>query len=451
MALPEAPARRWKAGTLSPSGGMDAVRAGGGRTGAVDGRHRMARHARAPSGFSAGLDQVTVGGPHPHDPEHRDATGRTAGRAQKRRGVRWRRPLARGVLPHQPADGRQRDGTAGMEQAEVADFHQALGQDMRKESPDQLEDAQVQGAEAGPAHFLVGEGNGPLPEAYDAALGDGDLEDLGGQVGEGGMAVMMGLTRHVPGAAPDLGIDGLQEASLAHLFFEEGAVDGGEGVHGDQEMGAGGAPARAILGEATAWNDRVDVGMRRELPAPGREDAGAPWQVRSDEALVFGQPLEGRGGGMEQGRVGGAWGGAAEGTPGLRDREGHQEVRPGQLVVEVILEPRLGLVLLTLGTVAVAPGMVHTGLPPTCWARLEAVAVVAALAVWDGADHLMGWGGKVRIALQRLGSKGGAEVAPGGHGKSPCMRGFRRSSASSWPLGVRWREIRVVSSGACPR
>src|SRR5688572_7462903 len=103
MALPEAPARRWKAGTLPPSGGMGAVRAGGGRTGAVDGRHRIARHSRATSGFSAGIDKVTVGGPHPHDNVHRDATGRTAGRAKKRRGARWRRTLARVVLPHQPA------------------------------------------------------------------------------------------------------------------------------------------------------------------------------------------------------------------------------------------------------------------------------------------------------------------------------------------------------------
>jgi hypothetical protein len=102
---------------------------------------------------------------------------------------------------------------------------------------------------------------------------------------------------------------------------------------------------------------------------------------------------------MDHGLVGGALVGADEGTQGLRDREGHQEVWPGQLFVEVVLEPLLGFVLLTLGTMAVATGMVHAVLPPTCWARIEAVAIVAALAVLDGADHLTVYSGKVRIAL----------------------------------------------------
>ena len=50
------------------------------------------------------------------------------------------------------------------------------------------------------------------------------------------------LTVDVPGDGPDLGIDVLQQAGLAHVCFEEGAVDGGEGFDGDKEVGAGGPP-----------------------------------------------------------------------------------------------------------------------------------------------------------------------------------------------------------------
>ena len=63
-------------------------------------------------------------------------------------------------------------------------------------------------------------------EADEALVGDGDFEDRGGKGGEGGMAVVIGLRVDVPGDGPDLGIDLLQETGLAHVFFEQSAVDG---------------------------------------------------------------------------------------------------------------------------------------------------------------------------------------------------------------------------------
>ena len=91
------------------------------------------------------------------------------------------------------------------------------------------------------------------------------------------------------------GIDVLQQSGLAHVFFEEGAVDGGEGFDGDKEIGSGGQPGCAVRGEATARDDRVDVGVVLELPAPGVQDTGEPREVGPDEALVCGQPFEGHG------------------------------------------------------------------------------------------------------------------------------------------------------------
>ena len=79
---------------------------------------------------------------------------------------------------------------------------------------------------------------------------------------------------------------------------------------------------------------------------------------------------------------------ADEGSERLRHGEGEEEVRPGQLFVQVVLEPVLGLRLLTLGTVAVATGMIDAVVPPTAWALREAMAVMAALALLDGADDL---------------------------------------------------------------
>src|SRR2546430_9401599 len=132
------------------------------------------------------------------------------------------------------------------------------------------------GAGARTAHFPISEGDRAVLEAYDTAVGDRDSEDRRGEGGEGGVAVVGGLTRDVPGDGPDLGGDILQQSGLAHIVFADGAGDGGEGVHGDKDVGAGGHPGCAVLGEATARDHRVAMGVILQLPPPGVQDTGAP-------------------------------------------------------------------------------------------------------------------------------------------------------------------------------
>jgi len=114
-------------------------------------------------------------------------------------------------LHQQQAEGSGRDGTAGREQADMPDFHKAIGQDMLQEPAEKLHDVEVGGAWAGTAHFPGGEGDRAVLERDKAALGDGDPEDLRGEGGEGGVAVVMGLTVDVPRDGPDLGVDVLQQ------------------------------------------------------------------------------------------------------------------------------------------------------------------------------------------------------------------------------------------------
>ena len=112
---------------------------------------------------SAGIDEGPGGGPYPHDDAHRGATDRTAGR-ERWRGVLDRLVIAGVGLYDQQADGRERDGTAGMEKAEVADFHKAIGQDMLEEPAEKLYAVEAGGAEAGTAHFPGGEGDRAVRE-----------------------------------------------------------------------------------------------------------------------------------------------------------------------------------------------------------------------------------------------------------------------------------------------
>ena len=127
-----------------------------------------------------------------------------------------------------------------------------------------------------------------------------------------------------------------------------------------------------------------------------------------------------------------------EGSEGLRHGEGQEEVRPGQLCVQVVLEPLVGCRLLTLGAVAVATGMLDAMLLPTVLALREAMAVRAALALLDGAEDLAVRSGEVGITLQVLWGKRREDLAEGGHDRvsllevTRCLVEKEESIDASW-------------------
>jgi len=295
------------------------------------------------------------------------------------------------------------------------------------EPAEQLQDVERGRAEAGPAPFPVGAGDGPVQEAHEAAVGDGHGEAGGSEGGEGGGAVGLCLRVASPGASPPLGIDVRQQSGVRHGFLEERTGDGGERFDRHKEVGARGPPARAVLGEAPTGHHVMEVRVGLEVPAPRRQDPGATRQVRPHEALVVGQPLEGRGRGLNQGVGREALRRAEAGAERLRDRKGEEAVRPRELCGEVGLKPRLRCMLLALGAGAVAARMLDAGLSLTVGALREAMALGAAAAGLAGAAHLRVCGGEVRRALQGLGRKGGEDGAERGHGRSPGLRALSRS------------------------
>jgi hypothetical protein len=129
----------------------------------------------------------------------------------------------------------------------VSDFHNAVREHVLEEPAKQLHGVEGRGSWACTSRLTVNEGDGVVCETHEATVGNGDPEDRGGEIGEGRGAMWMDLAMDIPGDGPDLWGDVLQQAGLAHLFFEAGAGDGGEGLHGDKEGGAGGAPGRAVL------------------------------------------------------------------------------------------------------------------------------------------------------------------------------------------------------------
>ncbi len=254
----------------------------------------------------------------------------------------------------------------------------------------------------------------------------------------------------VPVGVPDQGVDRRQQSSLSHSFFEERAVKGCKGFHGDRDVGAGGSPCRAVRCEAPAGHHGVAGRMGLELSPPGREDAGKAGEGGADAALRLREPCEGLRRGVAQGLGGEAWLRAEKRAQGLRDGASTEAVRAGKLCVQVVRYPLLGLVMLTLRAVAMAPGMMDTVVFATAVALGEAVAVMPAAAVLDGADDRVVRGGEGGRARQGLRGEGVEDSAEGRQAWQPRLSASRRWEASSWPLCGRWRERMGVSRWAWP-
>ena len=68
------------------------------------------------------------------------------------------------------------------------------------------------------AYFPVG--CGAVREAHETVVRDGDREDIRGEGGESGVAVVRRLTVDVPGDGRGLGMMVLQQAGLEHVFLK---------------------------------------------------------------------------------------------------------------------------------------------------------------------------------------------------------------------------------------
>ena len=174
----------------------------------------------------SGIAEGRLAGKHTRNDKELSATVRAGKRARRVDG-RWC-GLTRGAdgqCDHLP-DRVGIDGSACVHKAAVSDLHAAIGHDMLEEPAETLHGVEGGGAWACTAGLTGGAGHGALLEAHDAAVGDGDCEDIRGEVCAGRVAVGVGRAVHIPVGVPDQWVEVGQALSVVHLLCEDGAVDG---------------------------------------------------------------------------------------------------------------------------------------------------------------------------------------------------------------------------------
>jgi hypothetical protein len=190
--------------------------------------HRVQASAscQRPPSLSARVQPGAVCGPQAPDHPQRSATGGAAGDARGRGDETRGLATEGGRLRSHQADGVGRDGAAGRQKAAVTDLSKASGHDRREASAEQLQGVESGRAWACTAALTGGAGDGAVLARDDAAVGDGALEDLWGEVLDGRVAVGVGLAVDVPVGFPGQWIARPQQSRLGHIFFAERAGDG---------------------------------------------------------------------------------------------------------------------------------------------------------------------------------------------------------------------------------
>ena len=135
------------------------------------------------------------------------------------------------------------DFAVGIHKSVVTDFHEAGGQHVLQEAADELHDFQRESSQSITVRFFIADEDGAILDCEDAAIGDGDFEDVGGKVFEACLRGRDGLGVDVPVDVPDLRGDLIEEAGVDHFIAELGSKDFGEGLDGQIEVGSGGMPA----------------------------------------------------------------------------------------------------------------------------------------------------------------------------------------------------------------
>lgn len=156
----------------------------------------------------------------------------------------WQREAT--VRFEKQSEGSQEQALGGAEEAEIADLDEAPGQDVLEEAVDEVIGGEGAEGDLSGSGRAVAKGDLVVFELDQAAVADGDPEDVGSQVLESSAAIADGFAVDHPILFPNKGGERIGEAGSLKGVVELGPKDSGEGFNGEQKMMMGRQPGTAI-------------------------------------------------------------------------------------------------------------------------------------------------------------------------------------------------------------
>ena len=136
----------------------------------------------------------------------------------------------------------------------------------------------------------VAKGDLVVFEFDQAAVADGDSEDVGSEILEGSAAVANWFAVDDPVLFPDGGRDIVGEARFLKGVVEFCSEDPGEGFDREQEVMVGRQPGAMIGGHPTGGDEIVNVRMVGQVASPGMQDTDQA-ELSADKTGILSQKL----------------------------------------------------------------------------------------------------------------------------------------------------------------
>jgi hypothetical protein len=203
---------------------------------------------------------------------------------------------------------------------------------------------------------------------------------------------------------------------LAEAVAEFGAVDAGQGVDVEEELGIGVFPLGAIQGNAATGDDDVQVVVIQQGLAPGMEDGG---EADLGSQVVAAELQQSLADGLEEEGVEGLAILAEEGIEFMGQGEDEMEVGDGQEVLALAFQPVAGVGALAGGAVAVAAGVGNEVFLAAFGAAVAVAAERVGATLHEGVEDAPVMGGQLGIARGHGPAQDLAQSGAGGHGSGP--------------------------------
>jgi len=161
---------------------------------------------------------------------------------------------------------------------------------------------------------------------------------------------------HDPVLLPNILGNLSEQTGLLEQVPELGTEDRGQGFLRQEVVVSRRSPPLAVRVQPTSGDQGVHMRVVAQVSRPAMQDADQA-KGATDVFGIGSQPLQGLLGGLEEQIVDDLLVGTGQTSHAVRYGEGGQEVRDGQEPGSLLLEPAIGLAILTLGAVAVFTGV----------------------------------------------------------------------------------------------
>ncbi len=132
---------------------------------------------------------------------------------------------------------------------------------MLQKAADEFHNIEGQDFGALAVRFAVANPHRAVLDGNDARVGNGDFEDVGGEIFDSGLAGANRLAVDVPGDLPEIRWNLIEQIGLLQQIAELGSEDYRESFDGEKEIDSGRMPRAIGRTDSAARNDVVNVGM----------------------------------------------------------------------------------------------------------------------------------------------------------------------------------------------